>query len=61
MSLAPFQKCVAPGTSSSSTVAPAARSACLAAEPVVDRRHREALRGQPVVEIRAQHGQRVAA
>ena len=37
------------------------REAGLAAEPVVDRRHREALRGQPVVEIRAQHGQRVAA
>jgi hypothetical protein len=36
------------------------REAGLAAEPVVDRGHREALRGQPVVEVRAEHGQRVA-
>jgi len=36
------------------------REARLAAEPVVDRGHREALPGQVVVEARPQHGQRVA-
>ena len=37
------------------------REARLTAEPVVDRRHGEALRGQGVVETRSQHGQRLAA